>query len=501
LTLKKLAGETVLYGMSHILPRVLNFVIMTPYLTYKFDKTADYGIFNDLYAYATIIISLMVFRMDTAYFRFASKEDKQNEAQVYSNTFLIMATISTLVIICMLVFKQAIANYLGYPSQAYYVQWFAFILAFDAYTTLIYAKFRLESRPLKFMFYRLANVVFNVGFVILFLEILPRFSPSAKLYIDNLTSVHGDLDYVFFANLLASFVVFVMMIPEFFKLKLTINKNLIKNILAYSWPLVIIIVAGNINQYAAVPLQNFLLDGDIETRRSISGIFGAGAKLAILLSLFTTAFNYAAEPFFFNQAAKDKKYEMNGVVAKAFTIFSALVVIGIYFYIDIVLLIIGKNYRDGVQVVPVLLLSYLFLGLYYNFSIWYKLADKTIYGAYISIVSVVITLALSAILLPTIGMMGSAWASLACFIYMAVAGYILGQKHFPIQYPIKSIVNYCLLTAALLLVSYIVRTTIDNIWMRMAINTVLLMGFCLYVYIFEKPFFGQFVFKKQVSKN
>ncbi len=498
MTLKKLAGETVLYGMSHILPRVLNFVIMTPYLTYKFNKTADYGIFSDLYSYATIIISLMVFRMDTAYFRFASKDDKQNEQQVYSNTFLIMALISTAIILFMLVFKGSIANYLGYPGQAYYVQWFAFILAFDAYTTLIYARFRLESRPLKFMFYRLANVVLNVGFVLLFLELLPRLTPSFKVSLDNFTSIHNDLDYVFFSNLIASFTVFIMMIPEFFKMKLSWNTRLVKDIIRYSWPLVIIIVAGNINQFAAVPLQNFLLQGDIETRRSVSGIFGAGAKLAILLSLFTTAFNYAAEPFFFNQAAKNKKYEMNGVVAKAFTIFSAFVVIGIYFYIDIVLLIIGKNYREGVQVVPVLLLSYLFLGLYYNVSIWYKLADKTIYGAYISIVSVLITVVMSFILLPTMGMMGSAWASLACFLYMAISGYVLGQKHFPIAYPMKSITIYCLMTAALLLIAYLIRIEVANIWLRMSINTVFLIGFCIYVFIVEKPFYNKFILSRNL---
>lgn len=497
MTLKKLAGETVLYGLSHILPRILNFVIMTPYLTYKFHKTADYGIFSDLYSYATIIISLMVFRMDTAYFRFASKDDKQNEQLVYSNTFIIMAVISTLVILGLLIFKNGISNYLGYPGQSYYIQWFAFILAFDAYTTLIYAKFRLESRPLRFMFYRVANVVFNVAFVLIFLEFIPRFFPGLKNSIDNFTSIHNDLDYVFFANLISSFAVFIMMIPEYFKLRLSFNLLLVKQILKYSWPLVIIIVAGNINQYAAVPLQIFLLDGDIESRRSVSGIFSAGAKLAILLSLFTTAFNYAAEPFFFNQAAKDTKYEMNGVVAKAFTIFSALVVLGIYFYIDIVLLIIGKNYREGVQVVPVLLLSYLFLGLYYNVSIWYKLADKTIYGAYISIISVLITITLNFILLPTIGMMGSAWASLACFLYMAVSGYTMGQRYFPIEYPIRNIAFYCILTAGLLYAAYFIRTEIGNIWVRMSINTMLLIGFCIYIYTFEKTFFNKFVFNSR----
>jgi O-antigen/teichoic acid export membrane protein len=481
--------------MSHILPRILNFVIMTPYLTYKFSKTSDYGVFSDIYAWATIIIGLMVFRMDTAYFRFATKHDKEKEAVVYGNTFLILATISTIVVVGMLAYNQSIADLLNYPNH--YVKWLTFILAFDAYTTLIYARFRLERKPFKFLFFRLSNVVLNVFLVLFFLEILPRFSPSLKSSIDGLTNISNDLDYVFFANLVASFIVFVMMFPEFFKLKISYNKAMVKEIFKYSWPLVIIIVAGSFNQYIQVPMQNFWLDGNLESRRSLSGIFSAGAKLAILFNLFTTAFNYAAEPFFFNQAAQDKKYEMNGVIAKAFTIVSALVIVGIYFYIDIILLLIGKSYRSGVIVVPLLLLSYLFLGLYYNFSIWYKLADKTIYGAFIAVSAVIITVIGNFILLPTIGIMGSAWTSLACFVFMAVAGYILGQKHFPIAYPIQSIIKYCILTSLLLLLAFLVRNQVDNMWLRMSINTAFLIGFCFYIFTFEKSFFAQYVLNKQ----
>ncbi len=468
---------------------------MTPYLTYKFTKTSDYGAFNDLYAWATIILSFMVFRMDTAYFRFASKNDRANEAKVYSNTFIFMASISTVVVVLMLLFKNTIANFLGYPEHVHYISWFAFILAFDAYTTLIYARFRLDGRPMRFMFFRVVNVVLNVLFVLFFLEVMPKYFPGLKNIISQFTGANTDLDLVFFSNLLASLIVFLMMIPEYLKMKISYDKKLMADILKYSWPLVIIIVAGNINQFVSVPLQNFLLEGDLETRRSLSGIFGAGAKLAILLNLFTTAFNYAAEPFFFNQAAKDNKLAMNGVVAKAFTVFCAFVVLGIYFYVDLAILLIGPKYRSGVGVVPFMLLSYLFLGLYYNVSIWYKIADKTIYGAYIAMQGVVVTLVVSFILLPWIGIMGSAWASLACFVYMAAAGYLQGQKHYPIDYPVKSILYYCAVTTVLLLVAYLVRSNFENIWLRMAINSCLLIGFCSYIYIFDRPFIQKYLLK------
>lgn len=470
---------------------------MTVYMTYRFKNPADFGIFSELYAYATIILSLMVFRMDTAYFRYATRDGESAGGLVYETTFAIMAFISAVITVAMLLGNEVIAQYLGYPDDAHYVSWFAWILALDAYTTLVYARFRLEGRPFRFLLFRLANVIFTVVFVLLFLELLPATAPAVMHQIKTLTGIQKELDYVFISNLLASFLVFCSMIPEMLKTRLSVNKELIGKILVYSWPLVIIIVAGNINQNIAVPLQQFMLEGSIEEKKAISGIYSAGAKLAILLSLFTTAFNYAAEPFFFNQAAKDQQYQINGVIAKAFTVFSALVILGTYFYIDLVLLMIGQNYRGGVAVVPVLLYSYLFLGLYYNFSIWYKLADKTIYGAYIAMGGVVITLLVSWFLIPAIGMMGSAWASLACFLFMAVAGYRLGQKHFPIAYPVSDLVRYSLLTAFLLFVSWQVRNFIDHMWLRIGINTLILILFTAYILIFEKAFIQQYIYRKK----
>ncbi|MBK8698850.1 MAG: polysaccharide biosynthesis protein [Saprospiraceae bacterium] len=406
-----------------------------------------------------------------------------------------MMVISLLITAIMILFSHTIADFLGFSDSAHYVTWFAWILALDAFTTLVYARFRLESKPYRFLIYRVANVLFTIFFVLFFLEFLPRVMPGVQAEINAYTGIFNDLDYVFLSNLLASLLVFLAMIPEMLKMKMAINKTLLTKVLKYSWPLVIIIVAGNINQNIAVPLQQFLIEGDVETRKAISGIYSAGAKLAILLNLFTTAFNYAAEPFFFNQAAKDKQYEMNGVIAKAFTIFSALVILGTYFYIDLVLLLIGSSYRGGVVVVPVLLLSYLFLGLYYNVSIWYKLADKTIYGAYIAVGGVVVTLVTSIILIPISGMMGSAWASLACFLFMAVSGYLQGQRYFPIAYPIRDIIKYCLITALLLAASWLVRMQVENLTFRLMINSLILVGFTAYILIFERAFIGRYIKK------
>jgi O-antigen/teichoic acid export membrane protein len=486
LSIKKLAGQTVIYGISHILPRLLNFILMTPYLTYKFDKdTSLYGIFSNLYGYSTIIIALMVFRMDTTYFRFANKE---NEQDAYSKTFIIMATISTIVFGLMLNFSQEIANWLEYPDQAYYVKWFAFILAFDAYTSLIYARFRSQQRPMRFMFFKFLNVVLMAGFTLFFLEVLPRWDEGFKLDIDAFIEINSDMDYVFLSNLLASFFVFLGLIPELIKFNFKFEIKDLKDMLKYAWPLVIIIVASSINQYGAAPLQNYFLEGDKKVRDAAIGIFGASAKIAVLLSLFTTAFNYAAEPFFFNQAKKDEKHTMNGVVAKVFTIFCCLAILGLYCYLDLTFMVVGSKAYRSPNIVPILLMSNLFLGLYYNQSIWYKLADKTIYGAYIAVAAVVVTVIVSAILIPIFGTIGTAWAALACFAFELVIGYYLGQKYYPISYPVKSILGYVLLTSILLIVTFIMRSWSDDLIIRNLLCTLPIIGFLGYFYVMDKQF-------------
>jgi len=438
--LKKLAGETVIYGMSHILPRILNYVLLTVYLTYRLTDTADFGIYSDLYAYATVILMLMVFRMDTAYFRYASRED--DPAKVYFTAMLPLLLVTGAVLGVGLWYAEEIANMLAYPGQAYYVRWFAWILGLDAVTSLIYARFRLASRPLRFMFFRLANVLFTVGFILTFMEILPRFFPITLASLDEWLGIQKPLDYVFFSNLLASALVLVLMLPEIFKISFKFDSDLLVQMLKYSWPLVIVGIAGSINQAVAVPMQKYLLGGTVTENLAQAGIYSAAAKLAILLNLFTTAYNYAAEPFFFNNASKNKDPHVYGRAAWAFTIVCCFVALGTYLYLDIFAYILGKSYRTGLEVVPVLLLSYLFLGLYYNVSIWYKLADKTHIGGIISVLAMLMTLVINYFLLPEIGVMASAVASLVCYAFMAAAGYWTGQHYYPLAYPRKRILGY-----------------------------------------------------------
>lgn len=482
--LKKLASETAIYGMSHVLPRILNYIVLTVYLTYKFDDTRDFGIYSDLYAYATIILTLMVFRMDTAYFRYGSRDSNLNK--VFSTAFIPLAIATLLMVILMYRNAESIANFLKYPGKQYYVKWFAGILSFDAICALVYARFRLESRPMRFLFYRVANVLLTIVFILIFLEVTPQISPVFHLKIGRLLGVNSQLDWVFFSNLLASFSVFILMLSEFRKVKFEFDRSLYIQMLKYSIPLVIVGIAGNINQAMAVPLQKYLLRGDTDLNLSMAGIYSAGAKLAILLNLFTTAYNYAAEPFFFNTAAKNEKSDVYGDMAYAFTLFTGLAALFTYFYIDVLILLIGPEYRSGVVVVPILLVSYIFLGIYYNFSIWYKLADKTHIGGLISIAAVVVTLLFSFLLLPTIGIVGSAITSLLCYGFMAVAGYLTGQKYYPISYPVKAMVRIIVIVVAFITLSWLVRNYIPQpLHMQVAMQSLLALLALFTVYKYE----------------
>jgi len=456
--IKKLAGETVIYGVSSILPRVLHYIVFTIYLTRKFPEQSDYGIYKDLYAYATIILVLLVYRMDTAFFRFGSRED--GLVKTFTTAMIPIFFTSLVIVGLMWANAQNIADVLKYPNQAYYVKWFALILGFDALTALPFAKFRLENRPMRFLVVKLLNVFLTIGLVLFFLELCPLLSERGIAWVDKIYDPAKKLDYIFISNLIASFVVFLFVLPELLREKFQFDLALWKKMLKYSLPLVIVGIAGNINTAFAAPLQKYFLGGDVAENLKNVGIYAAPASLAIFLNLFNVAFNYAAEPFFFKNYKESNRENLFGKVALLYTIFGAFVLLGILMYLDSFMKIMGANYRSATEIVPVLLFANLFLGLYYNFSIWYKLKDKTHIGAVISVVGAIITLVISIVFLPKIGYLASAWAAFACFAFMAIAGYLTGRIYYPIDYPIARILTYILLLNSLLLISYMAITYI-----------------------------------------
>lgn len=309
---------------------------------------------------------------------------------------------------------------------------------------------------------------------------IPRIAPDELDSIGNWLGISKELDYVFLANLIASIGILVMLLPQMINIQWKLDMSMLRKMLVYSLPLVIVGLAGNINQAFAVPLQKWFLGGDIVDNISQAGVYAAAAKIALLLNLFTVAFNYAAEPFFFNNASIDLKKEAYGKVALAFTIVCVVVILLIQSFGGLVPYLVGSSYRQALHLVPYLLFAYLFLGLYYNVSIWFKLADMTIVGAIISTIGAVITLSISIIYLPQIGYAASAYAALATYAVMVFLGYISGQKYYAIQYPVSKILFYIVVAA--LMSIHIQYLLAESMVIPMVIGTIYTLLFVGYVW-------------------
>ena len=457
--------------MSHMLSKILFFIVLTPYLTYKLDtNTVEYGIYSELYSYSTILLTILIFRLDTALFRYGTGG---NIGKALGTGLVPILGIVSVALIISWLYGQEIATALGYPQSAHYVRWFAYIICLDALAALIYAKLRLESRPYRFMLYKVGNVILTVSIIVLCFDILPSLNPTWLADMRIKLGMMRMVDYVFFANLVASAVTLLAMLGQFLSAKLTFDGQLLKKMLTYAGPLVLVGIAGSINQTFSTPIQKYFLGGAVMSNLADAGIYAAAAKLAIILNLFTTAFNYAAEPFFFNNANRKDATEVYGTVALMYTLVACLVTLGIVAYLDVVVLIIGEQYRAGANIVPYLLFAYILLGLYYNVSIWYKLKDKTHLGAIISIIGMIVTITISIMLLPMIGTVASAYAALACYAVMVTICYILGRKYYPIDYPVGRILGYLAATAILCIFANITKEQLPPLAYYPAITAVI----------------------------
>ncbi|MEL6865950.1 MAG: polysaccharide biosynthesis C-terminal domain-containing protein, partial [Bacteroidota bacterium] len=444
--LKKLAGETAIYGLSSILSRLLNYFILVPFLTRLF-LPAEYGIISELYTYIALLMVLFTYRMETTFFRFGSRGDSLDKA--FSTASISLIASGVVFGALLLVFSAEIAGFLQYPGHADYVIWASLILLFDTFVAIPFARLRLINRPIRFALIKTLNILVNIFFVFFFLKACPYLIDQGYEGLRLIYDADNQIVYVFIANLMGSFSSFLLLLPAFNQIKWRFDRTLWRKMLTYALPLVIAGIAAVINQLINLPLLKNLLPYSLEENLQQVGIYSACYKLAILMNLFIQAFNYAAEPFFFRHSQREDARNIYGRVGQAFALVGSLVFLGIMLYLDIVALFIGQAFRAGLGIVPILLLAFWCLGLFYNFSIWFKLKDRTIFGAYIAIGGAVITLVLNILLIPQIGYMGSAWAALACYAFMAAASYWTGQRYYPIAYPIGRMFLYIGLALAI----------------------------------------------------
>jgi O-antigen/teichoic acid export membrane protein len=493
--IKKLAGQTIWYGVSSIFGRFLNY-LLTPLLTIIF-ATADYGKITTLFAVAAFLNIIYTYGMETAYFRFSLQHD---EKKVYntSNTSIVL---TTLIFTALLYFlAKPIAAYLEIPAHPEYIVWMLLIVALDTFVVMPFARLRYLGRPRKYALIKILNVLINIGLILFFLVFCKgEYLEKKNTFFAFLYNPAIGIGYVIIANLIASGVTWLMLWKEFFQFKLQINTSFWKEMMHYSWPLVIVGFGGMVNELIDRFMILKLYPGTTEQAYSQSGIYGANYKLAIIIVLFIQAFRLGAEPFFFKQAADKNAPRTYARVMKFFVIVCCFCFLLVTLFLGIWKYFMGTNplYYTGLIVVPILMLAKIFLGIYYNLSIWYKLTNRNLTGAWITLGGAAITIIFNWIFIPVWGYLACAIATLLCYGFMMVTSYSLGQKNYPIPYAWRKLLAYIFI-AVLTFGIHQVIVMYTSFWIHFFAGVVLLGLYVLFISRVEKkefsrlPFIGRF---------
>ncbi len=454
-SMKGLAKDTAIYGLSSIIGKFLNYLLV-PLYTYVLARTADYGIVTNLYAWTALLLVILTYGMETGFFRFANRED-YDAPTVYRTAYCALFVSSALFTLFVVIFHKPIAYVLGYPDHAEFVEMMFATVAIDAFACIPFAYLRYKQRPLLFAALKLLFVVLNIAFNILFLVILGK----------------NDVYYVFLSNILATAIQTLCLLPFTIPYGGRFDAQVLRDMLRYSLPLLVLGIAGIMNQTLDRILFPYLYPGD--DAQAQLGIYGACFKVAMVMMMFTQAFRYAYEPFVFSKHKDRRSVEAYADAMKYYIIFSYLILLGVIFYLDIFRYIVSSAYWEGLKIVPVVLWTYVFQGIYFNLSFWYKLTDETKWGAYFSLIGLVITFVLQVIGVPRIGYWASCGSSLVCYFVIMLLSYVIGQKKAPIPYDLKAIGLYTLLTIALMGIYYALRLYyIHDMWLLMLAGTILI---------------------------
>jgi O-antigen/teichoic acid export membrane protein len=424
--------------MSSIVGRFLNYLLV-PIYTRVFDL-AQYGEVSEFYAYTGFLTVLLTFGMETGYFRFSKTED---EKKTYSTTLIFLSGVSIIFGVLVFILEPQLGKALHYSNHLEYFGWFGLILAFDTIGAIPFARLRNENKAFHFASIKVIEIMVNIGLNIFFIVICRRaFHHDPGSFLGKFYSPAIGVGYVFISNLAASAVKLVLLSPQLRAIAYGFDRVIFRRILAYSLPMVVIGLAGVTNEMIDRAMLPHLLTGTVEQNRQQTGIYGGCYKMSILMSLFIQAFRFAAEPFFFAHADKEGSRNTIAQVMTWFVIFCCFIYLMVTLFMDFFAGFIGASFRIGLPIVPILLLANLFLGIYVNLSVWYKLTDRTMLGAWVSVGGAIITIVLNILWIPTIGYMGSAWATLICYGMMALVSYILGQKYYPVPYEAFKVTLY-----------------------------------------------------------
>lgn len=475
--LKSLAKDTAIYGLSSIVARFINYLLV-PIQTARFAASGgEYGIITNVYAYVSLLIILLTFGMETTFFRFMSKEG-EDPRKVYSTALTMVMMTSLISAVLLMMFLYPIATAVGYADHPEYVAVMYVTVAIDAFMAIPFAYLRYLHKPLRFALLKIINIVLNITLNLLYLIVLPalRLNPFG-IYDEQFTL---DVAFVFYINLFCTCTTLLMLWKEWASQPFKIDKDTSKRMLSYTWPLLIMGLAGQLNQAASQILFPYLFDGSQEEARAQLGIYGACIKIAMIMVMITQAFRFAYEPFVFGKSKDKDNRDTYAQAMKFYLIFTLLAFLVVMGYLDILKYLIGESYWDGLRVVPIIMAAEIMFGVFFNLSFWYKLTDRTIWGAYFSGIGAVVLITIDILLIPRFSYMACAWAGFAAYATSMLLSYFIGQRYYPIAYPIRQMSAYVLLTLALYMAMQYAGSVLP-LWASLIVNTLLIAVFVAYL--------------------
>lgn len=485
-SIKKLAGQTLWYGVSSIAARFIGY-LLTPLLTYSpHIKMADFGRQSILYSAIPVLSVLFTYGFETAYFRFSGREEYKKS--IYSTAFFSILISTVLFSAVLWYFQDALGSFIGFVDIPRIAQLTIFIIAIDTLNKIPFARLRKEERPRKYAFVMVSGILINLVLVWFFVNYCPsQLQKNPGSWVGRIFDMNENpIIYVVLANLIQSVVTLLLLSKEIAAIPFTFNTLLWKQMMIYSLPLLIVGLGAMINETFSRLMLKAWLPGSIEFKNEQVGIYNACYKLSLLITLFIQAFRMGAEPFFFKQAESQDPQRVYARVMKFFVIVVATMFLMVALFLPAWAKLIGPEYRAGLKIVPILLLANIFLGIYYNLSIWFKLSDRTIAGTYITLIGTAITIGINYLFIPSIGYMAGAWGTFFCYGSMMVICYLWGQKNFPIPYATKKLVSYLVIVVILFFIHKGITYFLPNLFVSMLLGIVLLAAFSWFILLIEK---------------
>ena len=482
--LKSLAKDTAIYGLSSIVGRFLNYLLVPLYTHYMPKDSGDYGISTNVYAYTALILVILTFGMETTLFRFANDEKYQSDT-VFSTAFATIASLTAVFLLLIFGFISPISDALGYTAHPDYLLMMAVVVALDAIQALPFSYLRFQKRAIRFASLKMLFILINIAMNVIYFVWLGK------------TSVF----YVFFINLLCTGLITFLFIPDTFRIKWKFDGKLLREMLTYSWPILILGIAGILNQVADKILFPLVYPDRVAADIQL-GVYGSCVKIAMIMAMITQAFRYAYEPIVFAKNKDADKTQYYASAMKYFIIFTLLAFLCVMGWMPVLQFIIGEDYREGLGVVPIVMMAEIFMGIYFNLSFWYKLIDKTIYGAWFSLAGCIVLLAVNIIFIPKISYWACAWGGLAGYFTSMTLSYFVGQKKNPIPYPMKDIIIYFIAAMALFgMMKWFDKYTELPKWALFLINNVLILGFIYRIIKKDLPLSSLPVIGKKFKKQ